>query len=46
VSNAVVKVTLLYVMLADGVQYAVPAVADVFVEEGAVPLVTATPPAE
>jgi hypothetical protein len=33
-------------MLADGVQYATPAVADEFVEDGEVPFVTVTPPAE
>ena len=44
-SNAVDKVTLVYVMLAEGVQYATPAVADEFVDVGAVAFVTVTPPA-
>jgi hypothetical protein len=45
VSNAVVSVTVVYVMLADGVQYATPAVAELLLAKGAVALVTVTPPA-
>ena len=39
------NVTLVYVMLAVGVQYATPAVEEVLVDAGDVPFVTATPPA-
>lgn len=35
-----------YTIDAEGVQYAVPAVAELFAELGAVALVTVTPPAE
>ena len=45
VSNAVVNVTFVYTSDAEGVQYAVPAVADVLVDAGTVALVTVTPPA-
>jgi hypothetical protein len=45
VSKAVLNVTLAYVTEAEGVQYAVPAVAEVLVEAGAVALVIVTPPA-
>jgi hypothetical protein len=44
-SNAVVKVTVVYVILAEGVQYATPAVVEEFVAVGPVALVTVTPPA-
>jgi hypothetical protein len=44
-SNAVVKVTVVYVILAEGVQYATPAVTEEFVAVGPVALVTSTPPA-
>jgi hypothetical protein len=40
----VVSVTPVYVILAEGVQYAVPAVTDVLVANGDVPFVTFTPP--
>ena len=43
--NAVLKVTLVYVIEAEGVQNATPAVAEALVDEGVVALVTATPPA-
>jgi hypothetical protein len=42
----VVNVTDVYVIEAEGVQYATPAVAELFVAKGAVALVTVTPPAE
>jgi len=45
VSNAVVKVTDVYVIEADGVKNATPAVAELLVEVGAVAFVTVTPPA-
>ena len=44
-SNAVVNVTLVYVILAEGVQYATPAVVEELVAVGPVALVTVTPPA-
>jgi hypothetical protein len=44
-SNAVDKVTLVYVIEAEGVTNATPAVAELFVAVGTVPMVTATPPA-
>jgi len=44
-SNAVDSVTVVYVIEAEGVQYPTPAVADAFVEVGAVAFVTVTPPA-
>jgi hypothetical protein len=44
-SNAVAKVTVVKVKLAEGVKNATPAVADVLVEDGAVAFVTVTPPA-
>ena len=44
-SNAVVTVREVHWKLAVGVQYATPAVAEVLVDSGAVPLVTVTPPA-
>ena len=40
-----VNVTFVYTSDAEGVQYAVPAVADVLVDAGTVALVTVTPPA-
>jgi len=45
VSNAVAKVTVVYVIEADGVKNATPAVAELLVEVGAVAFVTVTPPA-
>ena len=45
VSNAVLKVTVEYTILAEGVQYATPAVTEELVEAGFVALVTVTPPA-
>ena len=44
-SNAVVKVTDVYVIDAEGVKNATPAVADELVAVGAVAAVTVTPPA-
>ena len=44
-SNAVPKVTLVYVIEAEGVTNATPAVAEELVPVGAVPIVTFTPPA-
>tara|TARA_R110002126_G_scaffold52395_2_gene142502 strand:+ start:406 stop:642 length:237 start_codon:yes stop_codon:yes gene_type:complete len=44
-SNAVVKVTVVYTIDAEGVKNPTPAVADAFVEVGAVAFVTVTPPA-
>ena len=46
VSNAVPKVTVVYVIEADGVKNPTPAVAELFVDVGAVAAVTVTPPAE
>ena len=45
-SNAVASVTVVYVIEAEGVKNATPAVDDELVEVGAVAFVTATPPAE
>lgn len=45
VSNAVAKVTVVYVIDAEGVKKATPAVAEALVEVGAVAFVTVTPPA-
>jgi hypothetical protein len=42
----VVKVTVVYVIDAEGVTKATPAVAEEFVAVGGVAIVTATPPAE
>jgi hypothetical protein len=44
-SNAVVKVTVVYVIDAEGVKNATPAVAELLVAVGAVAAVTVTPPA-
>jgi hypothetical protein len=44
-SNAVDNVTVVYTKDAEGVQYPTPAVADEFVEVGAVAFVMVTPPA-
>ena len=46
VSNAVLKVTVVYVIEADGVKNATPAVAELLVAVGGVAVVTVTPPAE
>jgi len=46
VSKAVVSVTFVYINDAEGVQYATPAVAELFVAVGSLALVTDTPPAE
>ncbi len=45
-SNAVLKVTVVYVIEADGVKKATPAVAELLVAVGGVAAVTVTPPAE
>ena len=44
-SNAVVKVTVVYTKDAEGVKKPTPAVADAFVDVGAVAFVTVMPPA-
>ena len=44
-SNAVVKVTVVYVIDAEGVKNATPAVAELLVAVGGVAAVTVTPPA-